>query len=178
MIVYIKAQAKVKGVTRDVFYVGTVQDDGYIYFNDEMMYRMTTPPNMQGGMSYLPDNVQIWYTVRNCWIRANYFTNMQIVPIDLEAIAQLDQRVTTLENTVNSLLTRVQTAENRVFDLLGWLNELGHDSIGDNPTYGYGNGDSLLTLWNAVVQIITDTGSSATLPTTSIFTTWNDKQFP
>lgn len=178
MIVFIKAQTKVKGVTRNVSYVGNVQEDGYIYFNDEVEYRMPTPANMQVGTTYFPDHVQIWYVVRNCWIRSNYFTNMSIIPIDLEQIAQLEARITALETQVQGLTSRMSTVESRTLDLLDWLNELGYSSIGDSPTYGYGNGDSLLELWNAVVQIIADTGSSATLPSRQIFTQWNGKQFP
>ena len=175
MIVYIKAKTRVKGNTKDVFYIGTVQDDGYIYFNDEKMYRMPTPPNMQGGMSYLTDHIQVWYVVRNCWIRANYFTNMSIIPLDLEQIAQLEARVSSLETNFQNLTNIVQRHGNNISSLLSYINELGHESIGDDPNYGYGNGDNLLELWNAVSQLIIDTGSSASLPSRSIFIQWLDK---
>lgn len=160
MIVYIQAQTKVKAQTRNVYYVGNVQDDGYIYFNDEIMYRIPTPNPLQENQRVPINECQIWYTIRNCWIRANYFTNLTVFAIDLEALGGLEQRVTDLENK--------QT------DILRYINTLGRTSLGDNSGNG-GNGEVINALWTAVSQIISDVQTSATLPSgLSLWRTWND----
>ena len=156
MLVYVQAQTKVKAQTRNVYYIGDVQDDGYIYFNDSMMYRVPTPPSMTKGTEVSINEAQVWYTIRNCWIRANYFTNLKVYPFDPKDIGDLQ--------TIKDAITQT---------IVPSINSLGRASLGNNQGNG-GNGKALLDVYNAVLQIIADVQTSATLPQTSIYTSWND----
>ena len=129
MIVYIKGKTRVKGVqNKDVYYVGCVESDGYIYFNDSMSYRIPTPATLREETDVSVTEVQIWYTVRNCWIRANYFTQLKVYGVDFEHIynrigtletkvATLEQKVATLESKVATLESKVATLESKVATL-------------------------------------------------------------
>lgn len=129
MIVYVKGKTRVKGVqNKDVYYVGCVESDGYIYFNDSVSYRIPTPATLREETDVSVTEVQIWYTVRNCWIRANYFTQLKVYGVDFEHIynrigtletkvATLEQKVATLESKVATLESKVATLESKVATL-------------------------------------------------------------
>lgn len=122
MIVYIKGKTRVKGVqNKDVYYVGCVESDGYIYFNDSISYRIPTPATLREENEISVAEVQIWYTVRNCWIRANYFTQLTVYGVDFEhiygRIGTLETKVSTLESKVATLESKVATLESKVATL-------------------------------------------------------------
>lgn len=170
MLVYIYAQTKVKAQTRNVYYVGDVQDDGYIYFNDSMMYRMPTPQNMTEGTEVTVTEAQVWYTIRNCWIRANYFTNLKVYPFDIK---NMNDRIKDLEDRMDDAEDRLTDLENEQTVIINSVNSLGRAALGNSQGLS-GNGKALLDVYNAVLQIIADVQTSATLPQTSIYTNWND----
>ena len=103
MIVYIEGKTLVKGVRlKDVYYIGTVEDDGYIYFNDNIAYRLPTPSNIQENVNVNLSDVQVLYPSRKAWVRANYFTELKCIGVDPKGIYgdlnDHDSRLTELEN--------------------------------------------------------------------------------
>lgn len=166
MLVYVKGQTMVKGIPNsNVYYVGDLQDDGYIYFNDDMFYRVPTPDNIsESGQEISVSSVQVWYTVRNCWVNANRFTNLTVYTFDPEEIQGLAERIEDLEDKISNVIVPA-------------INTLGQDSLGDNSSYGYGNGDSLLYLFNKLIEVVNwcnSEGASITVNSRTIFTNWND----
>ena len=175
MLVYIYAQTKVKAQTRNVYYVGDVQDDGYIYFNDSMMYRIPTPQSMTEGTEVPITEAQVWYTIRNCWIRANYFTNLKVYPFDIK---NMNDKIKDLEDRMDDAEDRLTDLENEQTVIINSVNSLGRSSLG-NSSGNNGNGRALLDAYNAVLQLISDIqaagiSTSASLSQTSIYTSWND----
>ena len=117
-LAFVRGKTLVKGVrNKDVSYVGTVEDDGYIYFNDGMSYRVPTPATQQVEHEVSLSEVQIWYTVRNCWIRANYFTQLKVYwfdPDDMyDRIEDHEQRITSLERRMDDIEDRMDVVESR-----------------------------------------------------------------
>lgn len=122
LIVYVKGTTRVKGVSnKNVYYVGCVESDGYIYFNDSVSYRIPTPATLTEATDININNVQIWYTIRNCWIRANYFTSLKVYGVNFEhmyeRIGTLESKVATLESKVAALESKVATLESKVATL-------------------------------------------------------------
>lgn len=58
----------VNGGDRGVTYFGSIQADGYIYFNDDVMWRC----------SYNGTNLQRFYFDKNIWVRTNDIRNIKI----------------------------------------------------------------------------------------------------
>lgn len=58
----------VNGKDRGVTYFGSIHADGYIYFNDDTMWRC----------SYNGDNLQRFYFDKNIWVRTNDIRNIKI----------------------------------------------------------------------------------------------------
>ena len=127
MIVYIEGKTLVKGVQlKDVYYIGTVEDDGYIYFNDKIAYRLPTPSNIQENVNINLSGVQVLYPSRNAWVRANYFTELKCIGVDPKGIYgdlnDHEHRLTELENwrmlevdpTLDDHSTRITNLENRM----------------------------------------------------------------
>ena len=123
-VAYIRGRTRVKGVSnKDVYYVGDVEKDGYIYFGDYMAYRCPTPATQNLETQVNLADVQIWYTVRNCWIRANYFTNLTAYWFDPEdmydRIEDHERRISDLEDRMDAVEQRLTALEGRVSDLEG-----------------------------------------------------------
>lgn len=57
-VYFVTAQKSINGETKDVFYVGTSQADGYIYFNDETMYRCLSDGSL----------LQLFYMEKQNWV--------------------------------------------------------------------------------------------------------------
>ena len=118
MLAYVRGKTLVKGVrNKKVDYVGTVEEDGYVYFHDDMSYRCPTPATMNVQSQISLSNVQVWYTVRNCWIRANYFTELTCYCFDP---ADMYTRIQALENwrrdTVDPFITTITNWRNNTVD--------------------------------------------------------------
>ena len=60
-VVFITGNKYVNGETTDVFYIGDYQNDGYVYFNDEIMYRC----RMDGSL------LQLFYIQKQNWVITN-----------------------------------------------------------------------------------------------------------
>lgn len=89
MLALIKGKTLVKGQpAKDVEYIGCVQTDGYIYFNDERFYRATSVNPLDTSQEVNLENVQQWYTQQNRWIRSNVFTNLKAKGFDSDQITQ------------------------------------------------------------------------------------------
>ena len=129
MLAYVRATKRVKGVqNKHVYYIGDVEEDGYTYFGDDISYRVPTPSTLTEEISVSVADVQVWYTVRNCWVRANYFTGLTLYGVAPDQIynriGDLEDEVASLKSRVTSLETRMTNAENRITDLEAALNTL------------------------------------------------------
>ena len=118
MLAYVRATKRVKGVqNKHVYYIGDVEEDGYTYFGDDISYRVPTPITLTEETNVSVTDVQIWYTVRNCWVRANYFTGLTLYGVAPDQIynriGDLEYEVASLKSRVTSLETRMTNAENR-----------------------------------------------------------------
>lgn len=139
------------------YYFATVEDDGFIYFNDDRFFRVETPQNIHvletpGQTITIRQGVQLWYVVRNVWVYSNLFTSLKLEMIHGSDIDKQD------------LQTGLDT-------IVGYINSLGRSAIAHN-------GQQLLTLYNAVLQIAADLNgqgiSVTTPPSGSVYTNWTD----
>lgn len=71
----------INGDTKQCIFLGNYQEDGYIYFNDDMFYRCTMDK----------ENLQIYYPQNNIWIRTDI--------LDITNIFSFNARAA--QNTVN-----------------------------------------------------------------------------
>ena len=139
------------------YYFATVEDDGFIYFNDNRFFRVETPQNIHdletaGQTITINRGIQLWYVVRDMWIYSNLFTSLKLEMIHGSDIDKQD------------LQTGLDT-------IIGYINSLGRNAIAHN-------GQQLLNLYNAVLQIASDLngqGISVTTPQSgSVYTSWTD----
>lgn len=119
MQVIVTGLTLVQGVRqKEVNYVGTLESDGYIYFNDDISYRVPTPSRISEDTKPALNGVQIYYPSRKCWIRANYFIGLTAYFFNIENVYDrldsLETRVSNLENRVSSLEERMTAAELRL----------------------------------------------------------------
>lgn len=89
MLALITGTTLVQGLSgSNVEYIGCVQEDGYIYFNDQRFYRCLTPPDMSTTVDVDGSSVQMWYTQQNRWIRCNVFDTLKIKGFSSNEIQQ------------------------------------------------------------------------------------------
>lgn len=89
MLALIKGKTLVKGQSaKEVEYIGCVQTDGYVYYNDERFYRASPTATLDTTTEVTLDNVQQWYSQQNRWIRSNVFTDLKAKGFDSDQIAQ------------------------------------------------------------------------------------------
>lgn len=148
--------------TRDnenTYYFATVEDDGFIYFNDDRFFRVETPSNIhdietQGTTIQIPNGVQLWYVVRDVWVYANMFDSLTLSMIHESDIDKQD-----LQNGLDTII--------------GYINDVGSEAIGTN-------GDVLYQLILYIQSLIQDLGnqgiSTPTLPSFTLYNTWTNKQ--
>lgn len=67
-LMFISGMRYSNGAIRKVSYLATLQEDGYMYFNDDMFWRCS-----RNGA-----NVQVFYPSKNIWIRTNSLWDIQI----------------------------------------------------------------------------------------------------
>lgn len=113
MLAIINGTMRVLGQgNKKVFYMGTVEEDGYVYFNDKTFYRFrtpaglnppppNTPPSSQPPQPIPITEVQQWYVVRNCWVRSTMFTNLEAVGFDIDDV--LDQIEQAKEDAIQAI---------------------------------------------------------------------------
>lgn len=113
---------------KKVTFTGSPQTDGYVYFNDENFYRCRVPSGDAYNTDYNLNDVQIWYTVRNCWIRANFFDSLKLRYFSLvqmyEDIENLKTRMTAVENRCTQLEQRCSALETRMSNAETAINDI------------------------------------------------------
>ncbi len=139
------------------YYFATVEDDGFIYFNDSQFFRVQTPDNIHdletsGQTITITTGIQHWYVVRDVWVYASMFDSLKLEMIHGSDIDKQD-----LQNGLNTLNH--------------YINNLGSQSIGTN-------GNTLYDLIDYVQQLVTSLSnqgiSTPTMPSFSIYRTWNN----
>ena len=76
-VAFITAKKIVNGNTVDVFYIGSVENDGYTYFNDDYKYRFRT-----GDKSI----VQIFYYNKTIWVKTSNIQDINTLEFDVSAV--------------------------------------------------------------------------------------------
>lgn len=138
MLALINGTTLVRGVSgKTVEYIGCVQEDGYVYFNDQRFYRCITPPDMSATVEVDGSSVQMWYTQQNRWIRCNVFDTIKLKGFDSDAITR----------SINTALA----------DALQAIQDAAGAATGANDALSktLDNGDALLNTMNTVNDIIT-----------------------
>lgn len=142
-----------------IYYVATVEEDGFTYFNDNRFFRFETPTNIHdietaGNTITVTSGIQSWYVVRDVWIYANVFDSL------------------TLSMIIGSDIDK-QDLQNGLDTIVGYINDVGSEAIGTN-------GDVLYNLILYIQSLIQDLGnqgiSTPTLPSFTLYTTWTNKQ--
>ena len=139
------------------YYFATVEDDGFIYFNDNRFFRVETPDNIHdietaGQQITINSGLQLWYVVRDVWVYVTLFDSLT-----LEMITGSDIDKQDLQTGLNTLN--------------GYINSLGQRSIGTN-------GDTLHRLityvGNLVQELSTQGITTPAYPSFSLFDSWVD----
>ena len=138
------------------YYHATVEEDGFVYFNDKVFYRVETPQNLvqdleNGQTVTITGGIQYWYVVRDIWVYANRFDTLE-----LSMPPEFDE----------------QALQNAMDTVVGYVNDLGNQAIATN-------GDGLYDLWWDVYQIAADLNSqsiSVQYPSSiSVYRQWTNK---
>ena len=149
-------EATKDNVTR--YYHATVEEDGFVYFNDRTFYRVETPQNLIQDLENdqtvtITTGIQYWYVVRDIWVYANRFDQLE-----LSKPPEID----------------VQALQNALDTVVDYINDLGDKAIGNN-------GDELFNLWQAVYNIASDLNTQSISvrypPGISVYNRWTNKQY-
>ena len=142
------------------YYMATVEEDGFTYFNDSQFFRFQTPDNIhdietQGQTITVTSGLQLWYVVRDVWVYTNLFDSLTLQMIHESDIDKQD----------------LQTGLNTIVD---YINEVGNNAIAHN-------GQQLLNLYNAVLTMASELNAQGVTVTTpasgSVYTSWTNKQY-
>lgn len=137
MLALVTGKTLVQGVSdKTVEYIGSVQEDGFVYFNDQRFYRCQTPANMETTTDVEGSSVQQWYTQQNRWIRCNVFTDLKLKGFSSDEITQ------NIEQAKQDALSAIQDASDAAAD------------ANDTLSKTLDNGDALLECLNTLNQII------------------------
>ncbi len=139
------------------YYHATVEEDGFVYFNDRTFYRVETPQNLIQDLENdqtvtITSGIQYWYVVRDIWVYANRFDQLELsMPPEID----------------------VQALQNAMDTVVDYINDLGNKAIGNN-------GDELFNLWQDVYNIASDLNTqniSVRYPSgISVYNRWTNKQ--
>lgn len=72
-VVYVRARRYNNGTSQAIHFVGSKSHDGFVYFNDETMYRC----------AFDGSNLQLFYFPKQIWTQTNNLTNLQISNFDV-----------------------------------------------------------------------------------------------
>ena len=121
------------------YYHATVEEDGFVYFNDRTFYRVETPQNLIQDLENdqtvtITGGVQYWYVVRDIWVYANRFDQLELsMPkeIDLQALQRASDTIMQCINTVGqeSIGTNGQAIYQVWDDLFDLVTELRQQNI-------------------------------------------------
>ena len=90
------------------YYHATVEEDGFVYFNDKTFYRVETPQNLvqnlgNGQTVTITAGIQYWYVVRNIWVYANRFDTLELsMPPEFDKAA-VERAINTVNYRLNLL---------------------------------------------------------------------------
>ena len=141
------------------YYFASVEDDGFIYFNDNRFFRVETPQNIHdietsGQTITITSGVQLWYVVRDVWVYSNLFDTLT-----LEMMTGSDIDKTDLQTGLNTLNA--------------YINNLGSMAIGTN-------GDTLDQLITYLQSVITSLGNQGisvpSMPSFILYRQWTNNQ--
>ena len=139
------------------YYHATVEEDGFVYFNDKSFYRVETPPNLvqdleNGQTVTITSGIQYWYVVRDVWVYANRFDQLE-----LSRPPEID----------------VQALQDAMDTVVGYINDLGNQAIATN-------GQAIYDMWWDMYQIAADLntqGISVQYPSSiTVYHQWVNKQ--
>lgn len=155
MLVLLEGKTLVKGVSsKSVYYFGSIQEDGYIYFNDDRHYRASVPSNETTNPEDVihPENVQQWYVQTDRWIRSNIFTSLMGVVFDFNDVTQ---KITNAQNDATTAINDAASA----YNLANTANNTADSAFNnDSATLGklQDNGDVLLDTVNLLNQVVSN----------------------
>ena len=75
-VAFITGKRYINGSEQDVFYIGSVQNDGYTYFNDNTFFRCSNDGS----------NLQLFYIAKQNWIRTSQITNINVLAFDVSGL--------------------------------------------------------------------------------------------
>ena len=112
-VAFVTGQRYINGATRNVFYIGSLQSDGYVYFNDDVMWRCNQNKT----------NLQRFYIIKQNWIKTTEIQNLNIISFDVTGFiggngsvapnASVETAVSWMVNKVqNEYITYSQTNRN------------------------------------------------------------------
>ena len=137
------------------YYQATVEENGFIYFNDKRFFRVETPSNIHdletaGTTIQITGGIQYWYVVRNVWVYANEFDRLELsMPGGFD--------VTTLQPAFNEVIRDI--------------NDVGSWTIATN-------GQVLFDLWTFVANLCVELNNQGIVvtnpPTATIYNNWVD----
>ena len=141
------------------YYFATVEDDGFIYFNDDRFFRVETPSNIHdletaGTQLTITSGIQLWYVVRDVWVYSNLFDTLT-----LEMIHGSDIDKTDLQTGLNTLNA--------------YINNLGSMAIGTNGDVLY----QLITYIQSLIQELGNQGiTTPSMPSYTLYRQWQNNQ--
>ena len=137
------------------YYHATVEEDGFVYFNDRTFYRVETPQNLIQDLENdqtvtITAGIQYWYVVRDIWVYANRFDQLELsMPPEID----------------------VQALQSAMDTVVGYINDLGNDSIATN-------GSSLYQVWSDLFDLVTELRQQSinvSYPSSiSVYRSWNN----
>ena len=142
-----------------IYYVATVEEDGFTYFNDNRFFRFETPTNIHdietaGTTITVNSGIQSWYVVRDVWIYATVFDSL------------------TLSMVIGSDIDK-QDLQNGLDTIVGYVNDVGSEAIGTNGDVLY----QLILYIQSLIQDLNNQGiSTPTMPSYTLYTSWTNKQ--
>ena len=75
--------------SKDVFYMGNRQADGWTYFNDDTSYRTAkVKVNDENGNEIEVQRVELFYIPKQIWIQCGDFENLTVIDFDVIGILQ------------------------------------------------------------------------------------------
>ncbi len=100
-VAFITGTRYADGKSRSVFYIGSVQDDGYIYFNDDKFWRLTKDNKI----------LQQFYINKTNWIITSEIQDIKVTGFDVNGIIGGNGAVSPNANVENAVQWAIATAK-------------------------------------------------------------------